>query len=272
MGRARQQRALDMMGALIEGGNRLIRRRPSDLGTFLAALDTAPAADLLTTTDGRRDAEAHLGTSWQATVTALARPDSLPQVVERRNRARVHPAAPWATAGVAAAGSGVLVAGSLAAPLEVLGVAGIAVVSALGAGWAWRPRPSRADRRHTLTGSEAMAARGQALLAAQTSPDPEVHRATQRAHGLLLGHVDDVHVAERTATEAGLLDPDGHLIGQATLTPAHRAMIDDLLLQRAELAKALLALQHLGLRIDEDERRSRRDAYRRLLDDPLEDL
>lgn len=268
----RQQRALEMVGALIEGGNRLIRRRPGDLAGFLVSLDSAEADQVLASTEGQRDAWAHLGANWAATVTVLAQPETLPAVVERRTRLRVHPAAPWLTAAVAAAGGGAVVAGSAPGPLEVVGVGGVAVVTALGAGQLWRPRASRSDRTFTVSGAEALAARGQALVARLSTTDPDALRDSRRLHALVVGGAEDVQAAEDGARAAGLLDDSRQLIAPTPLTPAHRALVDEVLLQRAELVQSLLQLQHLVLRLDEQDRHSRRSAYRRLLDDPLDDL
>ncbi|KRF17148.1 hypothetical protein ASG90_07465 [Nocardioides sp. Soil797] len=267
-----QQRALEFVSALVEGGNRLIRRRPIDLTDFLVALDSTSANELLATPEGQRDATVHLGTTWQETARVLAQPDTLPEVVEHRNRVRVHPAAPWLTAGVAAAGSGIVVAGSAPAAVEVFAVGGVAVVTALGAGWSWRPRVSRTDRSFTVSGAAAIAARAQVLVGQQTSTDPECQRSVLRLHALVAGGAEDVRAAEDAARTAGLLDDHNTLVGPAQASPAHRALVDEVVLQRAELVQSLFALQRLVLRVDEQERRSRRTAYRRLLDDPLDDL
>ncbi|WP_067429860.1 hypothetical protein [Nocardioides jensenii] len=266
-----RQRAAELVGALIEGGNRLIRRRPGDLGTFLLALDGTEAGHLLASPEGRRDALVHLGTAWQATVTVLARPDTLPEVVEHRTRVRVHPAAPWLTAGVAAAGSGAVVAGSAPVALEALGAAAVAAVTALGAGWLWRPRPSRSDRRFVIGGAAALTARAQALVSRQTGHGSEL-RGAHRLLALIEGGSEEVAHAEHAAAEAGLMDESHQLVVGTAMPPSHHALVDDVLLQRAELVRSLLGLQQLVVRVDEDARRSRRDAYRRLLDDPLDDL
>ncbi|QIX26744.1 hypothetical protein ncot_09110 [Nocardioides sp. JQ2195] len=270
--RQQQQRALDLVSALIDGGSRWVRRRPADLAAFLVALDTTDAAQVLGTAEGHRDAMAHLGAGWQSTVSVLAQPDTLPAVVEHRSRVRVHPAAPWLTAGVAAAGSGAVVAGAAPAAVEVIGVGAVAVVTAVAAGWGWRPRVSRKDRRFTVSGAQAIAARGQALVGQQPSTDPETQRATLRLHALVAGGAEDVRAAEDAAMAVGLLDEQRNLSGPSQVPPAHRALVDEVLLQRAELVQSLLELQHLVLRVDEHERQSRRTAYRRLLDDPLDDL
>lgn len=267
-----QQRALEIVSALVQSGNRLIRRRPGDLAAFLLALDTNDVTSVLDTPEGHRDAVFHLGSCWQATVQVLVQPDTLPAVVERRSRVRVHPAAPWLTSGAAAAGSGVVVAGSAPAVLEVLAVGGVAVVTALGAGWAWRPRVSRTDRSFTVSGAEAIAARGQVLVSQQPTTDPEVQRRTLHLHALVAGGAEDVVAAEEAALTAGLLDQQRNLVAPTQVPPAHRVLVDEVVRQRAELVQSLLELQHLVLRVDEQERRSRRTAYRRLLDDPLDDL
>ncbi|MDT0203589.1 hypothetical protein [Nocardioides sp. AE5] len=264
--------AANLLGALVEGGNRLLRRRPVDLATFLANLERSGATTVLATADGQRDALAHLGLSWPETVTALARPETLPEVVERRSRVRVHPAAPWLTAGTAAIGTSAVLAGSGPLALEVLGVAGVGVATALGSGWLWRPRASRADRRFTVAGAPALAARAMALhsgaLAVDAGDDREIHR--------LLALVDagaaDVAATEAPASKAGLVQADGRLVPGEGHAPAHHALRDELLLQRAELVETLLRLQRLVQRTEQDERSSRRTAYRQLLDDPLDDL
>src|SRR3546814_19424720 len=51
-----QQMASALVGALVDSGNKLIRRRPVDLATFLATLDATEPRRLLDSAEGRRQA------------------------------------------------------------------------------------------------------------------------------------------------------------------------------------------------------------------------
>lgn len=262
-----QQRAVELFGALLEGGSRLIRRKPVDLSTFLAALDGVEPAALLTTADGRRDAHTHLLVTWEATVSAIARPETLPAVIERRSRTRVPPAAPWLSAGAAAAGSVAVVSGSQPVVVEGIAVVAVACATAVGSGWLWRPRTTRADRRFTVTGAPALTARARALAAQQSVGDPDALRATDRLLALAHGCAQDVEDSEAAARTAGLFDPGNQLNHNAQVSPAHRQLIDDMVLRRAELVRTVLHLQRAVLEVDEQDRRSRREEYRRIVDD-----
>ncbi|NYG57700.1 hypothetical protein BJ980_000623 [Nocardioides daedukensis] len=259
--------ASGLVGALIDSGNKLIRRRPVDLATFLAALDVTEPRRLLDSAEGRRDARHHLDLAWEQTVSSLARPESLPEVVERRARTRVHPAAPWLTAAVAGGGGALVVSGSQPAPLEAVGVLAVVGVTAIGSAWTWRPRTAGRDRKFTVSGASAVLARAQALAAGQSVGDPEALRAADRLLALVQGDAQEAEAAEEAARAAGVVTPQGTLLPEGQLSPAHRAVADEVLTQRAELVRGLLHLQGAVLRISEDDRRIRREEYRRIVED-----
>ena len=118
-----------------------------------------------------------------------------------------------------------------------------------------------------MSGAPAVAARAEALVAQQSFGDPEAVRAADR----LLAHVHsgarDVEDAEETARRAGLMDKQGELLPADQLSPAHHSLVGDVILQRAELVRSLLHLQHAVLRVDEQSRDARRAAYHRIVED-----
>src|SRR3546814_658978 len=66
-----QQMASALVGALVDSGNKLIRRRPVDLATFLATLDATEPRRLLDSAEGRRHARHQLDLAWEQTVSSL---------------------------------------------------------------------------------------------------------------------------------------------------------------------------------------------------------
>ncbi len=238
-------------------------RRPTPLPEFLTQLlETAPAHDATGGTDVRDDL-LHLGRQWSATAAQVAHPASLPEVVERRNRVRVNPVAPWSTAAVAAGGAGVVVAGPWPGAVEVIAVAAVAGLSAAATGSIWRPRVARRDRKHTVHGGAALAARANLLVGAHAALDSGTSQALLgRVHGAARA-VESVEVAAR---RAGLLDDLGNLSAEPQV-PAHRQVVEELLHQRAELTHLVLRLQHTAQSWESRLRQEDRASYQRLLDD-----
>jgi hypothetical protein len=244
---------------------RLVARRPRDLPGFLAALQATGPDQVLASPEMRRDAMVHLGHRWSTSVAAIARPDSLPEVVRRRTRLRVHPVAPWATAGAAAGGSALVVAGAAPVWLEGLGVLVVAALTAVVSRIAWRPRPSHRDRRFALAGTPALAARADALLAlGSPTADAREQEEVDRRLAVLHGAARAAESVEKAAAEAGLLT--GTDLGATPGLPAHQRLAEELVLARARLVHDVLSLQETMRRLDARQRFLEQQEYTRIVD------
>lgn len=257
-------RARDQVSKLIKGGlnsplvtDWIAKRRLADLPSFLSALATSGPSATLAHEQGARDAHAHLVAQWPTTVESLARPDSLPQVRERRERVRVHPLAPVATAATAAGGSVWITATEAAAPLEALGVVGVVAATAVvSAAW-WRPRARPKDRTFTLSGTPALVARAQTelgdhgLLALTTGED---HLTRLVAAAAQLEEVEAEGVRLGLLTDAGA-------VHQPARTPGELALVRELLERRTELVHSLVTLGSAGLAARAQQRAEEREGY-----------
>lgn len=244
---------------------RLLRHRPRDLHEFLTALQGADPATLPGNPEFRRDALSHLGHRWSLTVQALARPETLPQVVEHRSRVRVHPVAPWVTAATAAGGSAAVVAGSAPGWLEGLGVAAVAGSTALASMVAWRPRTGRRDKRFAVTGTAALTARADSLLARGCPAADRTEQAQlDRQVAVLHGAARTAEAVERVADEGGLLE--GGNLRPAPGTPAQSRLADDVVLSRARVVRCLLDLQESVRLVDARHRMLEDEEYARIVD------
>lgn len=237
-------------------------RRPTPLPAYLDQLLAAGPRSSGGSPDPR-DTHLHLGRQWVVTAAQVAQPDSLPEVVERRRRYRVNPAAPWSTAAVAAAGAGAVVAGPWPAAVEVLAVAGVAGLSALGSSWVWKPRVARRDRRHTVRGAAALAARADVIVASHSSLDDGTAQALLgRVHGAARA----VEAVEAAARGLNLLDEAGNLAVEPQV-PAQRQVVEEVLQERAELVHLVLSMQQTTQTLEARLRREDRASYQQLLDD-----
>lgn len=239
----------------------LSRHRRADLPTFLASLAATEPDVVLADEAGRLDAHLHLATQWRQTVHVVARPDTLPVVVEHRERVRVHPAAPAGTAVLASLGTASVMAAT-SGGVEVLSVAGVATGAAL-VGWGLcRPRARRHDRRYTVTGSPAVVARAEAELAevgllALGSGDGGLDDHL----GQLVGASRLLEELESEARDRGLLTRDGELI-HPPQTPDEVALLDEVVGRRTEVLHALLVVSDTGRRHRAGMRAQERGAYR----------
>lgn len=255
---------------LLDSGvlDRLRRRRPAALPDFLEALVRLGPDAVLDHPAGAGDALFHLGQHWASTAETLAQPTTLPAVVERRERLRVHPAAAYATAGVSAAGSAAIVAGSAPMALEVIAVVGVVGATGLISAWAWRPHARRRDRSFTLAGVAALTARSQALLVQQSSllVQPEAMLAAERQLAVIQGLALTVESAEAVADNSRLIDAGGDLVAEPT-TPAERAMVVELVGHRTRLVHALLCHQSQAHRDQAAQRVEQHATYQQIIDD-----
>ncbi len=255
---------------LPSGGLRelLHRLRPASRADFLTELhDSGPAATL-GSPKGLRAGWAYLGQEWPDTVNAVAQPESLPSVVERRTRQRVSPVAPWATSATAGLGSVVVVAGNNAAWLEGLGVVGVVALTGGIAAALWRPRTRRADRTHRVQGAEALCGRAETVAADLTrnGADGALLRTSDRLLAEVHGTARTLERVEEEARASGLLGKDGR-VRQEPDSPGAQRLADELLHLRAEALHDVLRLQVLAQQQAAQLRIEDRATYRQLLDD-----
>ncbi|MFS3129120.1 hypothetical protein ACLM5J_12035 [Nocardioides sp. Bht2] len=255
---------------LLDSGllDRVRRRRPAPLPEFLEALVEIGPDAVLDDPSGVGDALLHLGRQWATTTETLAQPATLPAVVERRERLRVHPVATYATAGTSAAGTAVVVAGSAPIALEAIAVVGIVGATGLLSGWAWRPHARRRDRSFTVGGVAALTARSQALLVQQSSllVQPDAMLAAERHLAVIQGLALTVESAEAVADTSRLIDAHGNLIAEPA-TPAERAMVIELVAHRTRLVHALLCQQSQAHRDQAAQRVEQHATYQQVIDD-----
>ncbi len=269
MARSSGPRARDHVFGLLRTGLRdprwtqwMTKHRRSDLATFLRALGATEPDDLLAQPAGRLDAHWHLVSHWSATVDRVARPETLPEVMEHRTRVRLHPVAPWGTASMAAVGSSMVVNAQWHTAWEVLGVAGVVAGTAWTSVALWRPRVRKQDRRFTLTGSRAVVARAEAVVADQGLLALGAGTSGIDEHlGLLVGSSRLLEQLEIEGTESGLLSPEGMLVREPQ-TPADHALLVELTDRRAELVHALVQLGDVGHQHRAEQREQERHAYR----------
>lgn len=262
--------ASTLMNAVLDSGmiERLRRRRPAALPEFLEALLELGPDAVLAHPAGRDDATLHLGRQWSTTTEVLAHPASLPAVVARREKVRVHPAAAYTTAATASGGSVFVVAGGAPLVLEAIAVVGVVGVTGLVSAWAWRPRASRKDRSFTVAGAAALTARSEALLVHQSTllVHPDATRAAERQLAVVHGLALAVESAEAVAASGSLIDSRGDLLGDAE-TPAQRAQIAELITHRTRLVHALLRQQNDTQREEAAHRVEQQATYQQVVDD-----
>lgn len=263
-GRAREQVAKLINQATPVVSEWVARRRRPDLAGFLETLARTGPSDVLADPHSARDAQAYLMVQWANTVTQVARPDTLPEVVRRREQVRVHPAAPATTAAVASGGTVAVLAADLAAPLEVFGVAGVVVATALTSAVAWKPRARAEDRAFTLTGGPALVARAQVELAghdlAALSSGSESGGRSEAQLTRVVASSRQLEDLEHEAERLGLLDGVG-VIQHEARTPAEQALMGELLARRTDLVHAVLTLGSLGHAERAQQRADERDGY-----------
>jgi hypothetical protein len=169
------------------------------------------------------------------------------------------------TAGAAAGGSALAVAGAAPAWLEGLGVIGVATVTALASRAVWRPRPSHRDRRFAVAGTPALAARGDALLAlGSPTADAREQAEVDRGLAVLHGAARAAESVERAAGEAGLLT--GSDLGAVPGLPAHQRLAEELVVARARVVHDLLSLQETMRSLDARQRLLEEQEYARIVD------
>jgi len=249
-------------------GDLVQRFRPVSRTDFLRDLHQRGTAAALGSTRGLRVAWTHLAAGWLETVDAVANPSTLPEVVERRSRQRVSPLAPWTTSAVAGVGSVAVVAGDNAGWVEGLGVAGVVGIVGAAAAVVWRPRVRRSDRRHRVSGAEALTARADVLAAdvARATLDP---RALGTADRLLLeihGAARSLDALQAEGRRVGMLRADGSLEHEPR-NPAEQELAGELLEVRAELLHDVLDLQVLAQQHAARSRHEDRATYRQVHDD-----
>lgn len=240
------------------------RRKRLDLPAFLMELSASTPELVLADPQGARDAHEHLMARWPETVSRIARPDTLPDVVRRREKVRLHPMAPLSTAAVASGGSVWVLNAGLATPMEALGLVGVVAFTAAGASIGWRPRARSADRKFTLHGTAALVARAQSemgdhnLLALGAGPDAVA--ATEAHLARLVAASNQLEGLESQAVASEVLDETGALRHPAQ-TPSELAMVTEIVARRADLVHALVCLGTLGQREGARQRSEERDGY-----------
>lgn len=249
-------------------GDLVQRLRPMTRAEFLAELHERGSDATLATSRGAKAAWIHLGAEWLDTVNAVATPDTLPEVVQRRTRHRVNPLAPWATSAVAGLGSAIVVAGNNEPWVESLGVAGVIGVVGAGAAALWRPRVRRSDRRFRVTGTAALTARADALSGdlIRATSDPEAFNAADRLLLEIQGASRTLEALEIEAQRVGLIHPRGRAEHEPR-NPAEQELCDELLSVRAELLHDVMHFQALAQRHASLSRSEDRATYRRVNDD-----
>lgn len=249
-------------------GDFVQRLRPMARPDFLSELHQRGADAILSNSRSAKAAWTHLGTGWLETVDAVATPETLPAVVERRTRLRVNPLAPWATSVVAGLGTVVVVAGNNAAWVEGLGVAGVIGIVGACAATIWRPRVRRRDRRYRVTGTQALTARADVLSGdlIRATSDPHAFGTADRLLVEIQGASRTLEALEIEARRVGLLHEDGHAEHEPR-NPAEQDLADELLGMRAELLHDVMHLQALTQHHASRSRSQDRDTYRQVNDD-----
>lgn len=244
-------------------GDLVQRFRPVSRPDFLADLLARGTQEVLADKRGVKTAWQHLALGWQETVTAVAAPSTLPEVVERRNRQRVNPLAPWTTSATAGLGSVAVVAGDNEAWVEVLGVAGVIGIVGLVAAVLWRPRVRRVDRRFRVSGAAALTARADVLAGevAHASLDPAMLQETDRVLVEITGGARALEELESEARRIGLLHADGSVLREPGI-PAEQQVTTELLHVRGELLHDVLHLQALAQQLASRSRWEDRATYR----------
>lgn len=240
------------------------RRKRLDLPAFLTELSAAGPEVVLADPQGGRDAHEHLMARWPETVTRIARPETLPDVVRRREQVRLHPMAPLSTAALASGGSVWVLGAGLTTPMEALGLVGVVAFTAAGASIGWRPRARSADRKFTLHGTAALVARAQSEMGANNllalGAGPDAVAATEAHLTRLVAASNQLEALESQAVALELMDGTG-AVRQAAQTPAELAMVHEIVARRADLVHALVCLGTLGQREGARLRSEEREGY-----------
>lgn len=249
-------------------GDFMQRLRPMARPDFLAELHQRGTDATLATSRGEKAAWTHLGAGWLETVDAVATPETLPVVVERRTRHRVSPFAPWATSAVAGVGSVVVVAGDNQVWVESLGVAGVIGIVGVCAAALWRPRVRRSDRRYRVAGAEALSARADVLSGdlIRATTDPEAFGRADRLLVEIQGASRTLEALEGEAQRVGLLQADGSAQHEPR-NPVEQELAGELLAVRAELLHDVMHLQTLAQHHAARSRSEDRATYRQVNDD-----